>query len=509
MTEYAAKLAQLWPEMALGIGALLCLLLGLSRRRLLVAAAPCVAGLTLIVAAILVKQTGVVAGMTAFVKLAVCGVGLLLVLLSPASAEGATDAKRTSGICGEFHFFFLLSLAGVMLTAGAADLVWLFLALELSSLPTYAMVALSRPRPAAWEAAIKYFFLGALASAVFLLGFALLYGATGFTDFTGIAAAAARGLNRELFVAGLVLAIAGISYKIAAFPMHFYVADVYQGAASPVSAFLAFVPKTAGFLAIILLLQLVSPVPTEIYWLLWIVAAVTMTLGNVLGLLQRSVKRILAYSSIAQSGYMLVALTGAVATKAGATSGGELASGIGAVLFYLIAYALANLAAFGVLSAIRTPEGEGDDFDDLAGLSRRRPLLAAVMLVSMLSLIGLPPLVGFVGKVYLFGSAIGRGRSDLVVLVVIGVINSAVSAAYYLRVAGACFFAEPQPAAAASPTEASRAAGRTRPMAAVIAAALALVLGIWGAWLIDASRRATPGSSPAMIPASASLDARP
>lgn len=496
MTDYAARLGQLWPEMVLGVGALLCLLMGLARRRAPAAGTPCVAGLALIVAGVLVVQAGAAGGMAGFVKLTVCGVGVLLVLLSPAPAEamghdkgGRSDGRGTDG---EFYFFFLLSLAGVMLTAGACDLVWLLLALELTSLPTYAMVALSRRGAAAQEAAVKYFFLGAMATGVFLLGFALVYGATGFTDFAGIAATAGTRVNRELLVAGLVLAIAGIGYKVAAFPMHFYVADVYQGAASAVSAFLAFAPKTAGLVAILLLLELVRPVPREVYWLLWAVAAATMTVGNVLGLLQRSVKRILAYSSMAHSGYMLVGLTGAVASREGATTGGELASGYGAVLFYLVVYALANLAGFGVLGSVRTAEGEADGLDDLGGLARRRPGVAAVMLASLLSLIGLPPLAGFVGKLYLFGSAVGRGRPELVALVVIGVINSAISAVYYLRVAGACFFGEEEAAEAGGRGggEARRTRGGARPMAAAIAAVMVLVLGLWGNWLVKASDEA-------------------
>ncbi len=482
------KLATLWPEITLLVGACVCLFLGLAPSAAARRAPAWIAAAALIVAALIawfgadVHEMG---GLALYVKLMVVAVGLLLLMLVaqvPDQLKQVTEAEAHAGsrfepgdvMRGEFFAFFLLSLAGVMLCAGANDLVWLFLALELTSLPAYVMVAISRDRIAAQESAVKYFFLGAMAAAVFLYGFTLIYGATGTTQFDAIARSVGENGASPLSVTGLVLAVVGIGFKIAAVPMHFYAADVYEGAAVSVTAFLAFVPKTAGFVSIILLLGLGGQtLPEAVTWLVWAMAAATMTVGNVLGLLQHNVKRVLAYSSIAHSGYMLVALVGGVA----ASTGSALGNGVAAVLFYLIAYALGNLGAFAVLGCLRARGEEADTFDDISGLSNRHPALAAIMLVSMLSLVGLPPLVGFVGKVYLFGTAIQHG---FVWLVIIAVLNSAVSAVYYLRIAAACYFGEPEERTQA-------AALGPRQFSAMIAAVAALLLGVSGNWLVNAT----------------------
>ena len=522
------KLATLWPEITLISGAVVCMLIGLSSSAAVRKQSATVAGAALVLAGVITLagafSTDVIPGsgsgaftldMAGYVKLAVCSVGLLLLLVAAAVPEGlrltreSEAAGATSGgafdpahtIRGEFFAFFLFSLSGVMLTAGADDLAWLFLALELTSLPTYVMVATSRDRVLAQEAGVKYFFLGALAVAVFLYGFALLYGATGATQFGQMRAyvtaelAAGHALS-PLLIAGLVLSIVGIAFKIAAAPMHFYAADVYQGAATPVTAFLAFVPKTAGFVAIILLLGVIEPAlraesvgisvgAEPVTWLLWVMAALTMTVGNVLALLQTSVKRLLAYSSIAHSGYMLVALVGERIAP-GSGEAGALGNGAAAVLFYLVAYGVGNLGAFAVLALLEARGEEADSFDDIAGQSRRFPGLALVMLVSVLSLVGLPPMVGFVGKLYLFGTAIDNG---FVGLVIIAVLNSAISAVYYLRIASACYFGSPtdvlQPVRAPA-----------RALGAGAAALATVVLGIAGGWLVDAARQATGASAP-------------
>lgn len=500
------KLASLKPEMVMGVGACLCLILGLAPRLDLRRLCAAVAGLSLLLAGSLV-YTDAGAGfpppsLAWFVKLMVVGIGLLLVMVTASlpvswrhTRDNEADPQRFDpgdAMGGEFFAFFLLSLMGLMLCAGAGDLIWLFLALELASLPTYVMVCVSRPRAAAQEAAVKYFFLGAMATAVFLLGFTFLYGATGFTDLSSIAATAATaGASGDglppLMTAGLVLAVLGIAFKIAAVPMHFYAADVYQGAAIPVTAFLAFVPKAAGFIALMLLLQTAGPMPEPLVALLWLMAAATMTVGNVLALLQTSVKRILAYSSIAHSGYMLVGLLAPPQGFASAENG-ALGNGYTGILFYLTGYALATIAAFAVLGMLRRGGEEADDINDLAGLASRHPLLAGVMVVSMLSLIGLPPMIGFLGKVYLFGSVIAQadGRLDFLLLVVIGVVNSAVSAVYYLRIAAVCFFVAPGEGVAL-------AVAPARTFSAVIAAVMIPVLGIFASPLVDASRRAWPG----------------
>jgi len=500
--EIIEKMAGLWPEIVMLLGATITLFVGLSHGKGPRKSTPWIAALTLILAGCFVYlkpapliEGAVLAGMAGYIKLAVVGIGLILLMVAVGvpsklrqaiNAENAPEFDPGDVMTGEFYAFFLLSLTGVMLTAGAGDLVWLFLALELTSLPTYVMVATSRDRPAAQESAVKYFFLGALSAAVFLYGFALIYGATGSTEFGEITRItqeqmAANGGNvPALLLMGMVLAVVGVCFKIAAVPMHFYAADVYEGAATPVTAFLAFVPKTAGAVALILLLSFVGwPLPEPIAWLIWLIAALTMTIGNVLGLLQHSVKRVLAYSSIAHSGYILVGLLAGPALNGG--NGGALGDGLAAVLFYLVAYGLGTIASFAVLGCLRADGQEADSYDHISGLHKRHPFLAALMLLSVLSLVGLPPLVGFLGKVYLIGSAYGAGEVSIVIILV---LNSAISAAYYLKIASACYFGDANEAVTSD-------GGFPRVAGALIAATLAVVLGIVGNGLVNASGEAT------------------
>ncbi len=432
-----------------------------------------------------------------FVRLGVLGVGLLLLLTAAelpdeygaGESDTGFDPSRVSR--GEFFGFFLLSITGAMLCAAADDLIWLFLALELTSLPTYVMVATTRRKTVAPEAGVKYFFLGAFAAAVFLYGFALIYGATGATGFAEISdqfrlmlaadsVTARAGELSGMALLGLVLAIAGICFKIAAFPMHVYAADVYQGAATPVTAFLAFVPKTAGFVTLIVLLGLVGwPLqsPTLIA-LLGVLAVATMFLGNTLALLQHNVKRVLAYSSVAHSGYMLIGLTAGITIVDAEVS--PLENGLGAVLFYLVAYGVMNLGAFAVLGLLKAAGEEAETFDDLRGLVRREPVLATVMAVCALSLAGFPPVIGFWGKVYLFGSAIS---AEMIWLVIFGVINSAIAAVYYLRIVGVCFLSDPD-------QRVERAVRPVRSVAAVASAVLVVVLSLAANPLMKAANQA-------------------
>ena len=502
MNDLATKVAGLWPEIALGLAACACLMMGMAPQVAVRRLTVWVAAAGLVIAGLLVG--GGEPSITAYIKLAVVAVGLLLLMVAsavPGQLQQSRDAERARRfepgdvVRGEFFAFFLLSLTGVMLTAGSSDLVWLFLALELTSLPTYVMVAISRDRIEAQESAVKYFFLGAMAAAVFLYGFALMYGATGSTVLADIHAWAInlRSAGQPLpplFVLGLILAVVGICFKIAAAPMHFYAADVYEGASVGVTAFLAFVPKTAGFVALIVLLAPVGwPLPPEVAGLIALIAAVTMTLGNVMGLVQTSVKRVLAYSSIAHSGYMLVGLLAGphAASDRGATldTVTVLGNGVAGVLFYLVAYGLATIASFAVLGCMAAKDGdEAVTFRDLAGLSRRHPSLAAIMALSVLSLIGMPPLVGFLGKLYLFGPAVSAGY---VWLVIVAVLNSAVSAVYYLRIAKACYFDE----SAHGQTAVLQLTSPARYIAAGLAAAAALVLGVAGQRLADGAFKAT------------------
>ena len=498
------KIVTLWPELTVLCGACVCLALGLSGRAALRRLVSAVAAVALVLAGTIAwsnLQSGDATAtwtwnLPGYIKLAVTGIGVLLVLLMAPMPELPDAARRhTTGTSesaspsqssphGEFNALLLFSLVGAMLCAGADDLVWLFLALELTSLPTYVLVCADRRHGEAAEAGVKYFFLGAVATATFLYGFTLIYGATGSTEFDAIRAAVAGqritdGAATPLLVTGIVLAILGLCYKIAAVPMHFYAADVYQGAATPVTAVLAFVPKTAGFVALMAMLGLLHwQLPQSVTWMLWIIAAATMTVGNVLGLLQSNVKRVLAYSSIAHSGYMMVGLLAGVAADST-----PLGNGAAAVLFYLVTYGLATVAAFGALSCICRRNGdEAQQFDDIAGLAKHQPILAAILLVAVLSLLGFPLTAGFLGKIYLFGSAV---KHQFIWLLVIAVLNSAVSAVYYLRIAAACYFAEPTGTVMATRRPASR-------LAAAVAAAAAVVLFIAGSSLVDAARQAAP-----------------
>lgn len=403
-------------------------------------------------------------GLLPFAKGLIAAVGGLLVLLMTGTVDREFEAEIDRGRRfdsirsnrGEFYAFLLFSLTGLMLCASADDLIWLFLALELTSLPTYVMVSISTPSARSQEAGIKYFFLGAFAAAIFLFGFALLYGATGTTvlfapegmpSITASLAAQAMGEGLgPIAMLGLILSVVGVSFKIAAVPMHFYTPDVYQGASTTVAAFLAFVPKFAGVIALILILSAVgwhfgeagTSLPGPVRITLWVMAALTMIVGNTMAILQQSVKRMLAYSSVAHSGYMVVGLIAGPGTV-----GGPVAhNGLAAVLFYMLCYGFMNLGAFAVLASVekksRAGAGGGrediETVDDLRGLCATHPILGWTMVLSAGSLLGLPPLLGFFGKFFLFTSAIAAGE---IALVVIMGLASAIAAFYYLRLVAA------------------------------------------------------------------------
>jgi NADH-quinone oxidoreductase subunit N len=394
-----------------------------------------------------------------FIRTLAVGVGILLVLLAwPTNAEGTGNPALNVGQeTGEFLGLMLFSLTGVLLVAGANDIILLFLGIELASIPTYIMVSISRPTPVAQEAGVKYFFLGAMAAAVMLFGFSYLYGTTGSIKLDQIAKVFHGASSSPLTpwrTLAVVMLIGGFAFKIAAVPLHVYAGDVYQGAATPVTAFLSFVPKTSGFVALIKILYTVGgptwTVSPQITKLLWILAVLTMTFGNVLGLLQYNIKRLLAYSSIAHSGYMLVG----VATLVGTTDRSIQSSALQGVLFYLTAYGIMNAAAFGVLMLLpardnvygswrqASASGAGtsaETFEDIAGTGRRHVGLGLCMAVACFSLIGLPLTVGFFGKLMLIKPALAAGFNWLVVLTM---LNAAISAAYYLRIVGTMFLRE-------------------------------------------------------------------
>ena len=501
----ADKLWFLIPEIWLFVGVVVVSVMGLSRRKMFRDLLPLVVCVFLVGAFIItpllyseqrVSAAGLLMPMLGkYVKMLVCAIGVILTMLSVGLIDRDLEASMSAGRTrfdpirvnrGEYFSFFMLSIIGVMLVCNANDLIWLFLALELTSLPTYIMVAISRPSRKAQEAAVKYFFLGAMSAAMFLYGFALLYGATGEIELTKLrdvfaAQAAAGGLNRVAIV-GLILTVMGISFKMAVVPMHFYAADVYEGAASPVTAFLAFVPKTAGAVALILILSTVGwsghygngahGLPREILTALWIMAVLTMTLGNIGALLQRSAKRMLAYSSIAHSGYILIGLI------AGPPHG------LNAVLFYLLAYGVMNTAAFAVLASFERKGEEIESLADLAGLRHRYPVMAVAMALAAGSLIGFPPLLGFAGKLYLFIAGVDAGH---IALIVIAGVNSAISAFYYLWLVGLPILAQSTPQ---SETVVARPVVWPR-VAAIVTAIGVVILPLFAQSLLKASQAVT------------------
>jgi len=467
------KLLLMHPEIVLFIGSCVMLILGLSKARFLRSLCAPMTGLFLVVAgAAAIPSVALWLGLIdqvqfqstplllPFAKVMVAGVGLLLLPLMAGVVDRPLEAAIKRGgalydagrsLRGEFYAFYLFSLTGVMLCATADDLIWLFLALELTSLPTYIMVAVSTDRLRSMEAGVKYFFLGAFGAATFLMGFTLLYGATGTTDLHEMAVLVRdEGGLSTMALAGLVMSVVGIGFKIAAVPMHLYVADVYQGAAAPVSAYLAFAPKAAGFFALASLLSVpgwpgdvpgaIGEMDPTVRIVIWVMAALTMTAGNTLALLQSNAKRMLAYSSVAHSGYMLVGLL--------AGPGDSITTdGLGAVLFYLLVYGVVNVGAFAVIGSLETRNsdgamGEAEELEDLNGLCRTQPLLGWALVVCSLALLGMPPLFGFWGKLPLFSSALTSGE---VVLVVVMGLNSAAAAFYYLRLAAAPLLGEPDP----------------------------------------------------------------
>lgn len=451
------KFATLYPEMLLFLATCVVLVIGLSRSLPLRRLAGPICAVALIGAGVLAYFTSTpaeritVQNLSSYGKVIAAAVGVLLVFLLQGVADRDYEADVAQGratfdpartIRAEFWAFFLFSITGLMLCAGATNLIWLFLALELTSLPTYVMVAVSTPRERSMESGVKYFFLGALGAAIFLFGFAFIYGGTGTTDLAGITTAvrtqAAGGGIHPITTVGLVLSVLGLCFKIAAVPMHFYVADVYQGAHASVSAMLAFVPKAAGFFALILLLSCPGwgpdgggSLPSPIAELLAVIAVLTMTVGNVLALLQTSVKRMLAYSSVAHSGYMLVGLIAGPKD----TSMSIAYNGVAAVLFYLLIYGITSVGTFAVPAALERRAADGhydepDSFDDLRGLRNSHPTLAWVLALSALGLMGFPPLVGFFAKLPLFTASWASGNTALLIVLA---VNSAIGAVYYLR----------------------------------------------------------------------------
>jgi len=350
-----------------------------------------------------------------FFNIVVCAIGLVTIMLSAGSAE------RDKLPLGEYHALMLFSVAGMMLMGATKDLLLIFIALEIMSLGVYVMTGLKRTTESGAEAAFKYFVLGGFSSAFFLYGIALLYAVTGTTSLTGMGELARTANDPHvLAVLGLLLLLVGFAFKVSAVPFHMWTPDAYQGAPTLVTGFMSTGVKAAAFAAFLrVFLTALEPLRGQWVPVLGIIAALTMVLGTVVGVAQSSVKRMLAYSSIAHAGYLLVGIVAATP------------SGMAAVLFYVVAYAATTLGAFGVLAALATPDRQHDDVRDFAGLGKERPGLSALLTIFLLSLGGFPPTVGFIGKWYIFSAALER---HFVWLAVLGMLTSVVSVFFYLRI---------------------------------------------------------------------------
>jgi NADH-quinone oxidoreductase subunit N len=407
-------------------------------------------------------------GYALFFNLAILAAAALAILFSVDYAE------RTGLAQGEYYTLLLLSTTGMMLMAAAINLMTIFLALEILSVALYALVGLNRAELRSAEAALKYFLLGAFASGFLLYGMALIYGQAGTTSLPAVReyVLSQQGDFAPLLLVGLGLMIVGFGFKVALVPFQMWAPDAYEGAPTSVTAFMSVGAKAAGFAALgRIVLYALGDLQGDWVWVLAVLSALTMSVGNLVALRQTNLKRMLAYSSIAHAGYILT----------GVAAGSE--AGASAILFYLFAYAFMNVGAFAVLIAVGRFPGSaqgGETLDDLAGLAGRKPGLALVMALFMLSLAGVPPLAGFLAKLYVFSAAVQAG---LTWLAIVGVINSVLSAYYYLRVVVVMYMAEPRSG------EVTKAPVCLALQVGVGIAALAIVvLGLWPAPILDLAR---------------------
>ncbi|HET6893444.1 MAG TPA: NADH-quinone oxidoreductase subunit N [Pyrinomonadaceae bacterium] len=398
---------------------------------------------------------------------------------------------------GEFHSLLLFATSGMMFMASGGDLVIIFLGLEILSIATYVMAGFRRTDVRSNESSLKYFILGSFSSAFLLYGIALIYGATstvgglpGTTNVAEIARRISEAQYPPLLFAGAAMMLVGFGFKIATAPFHIWTPDVYEGAPTPVTAFMAAGPKAAGFASLLRVFLFGFPfvlatttsnrVAMDVHttWvnLVVVLAALTMTVGNVVAIVQNNVKRMLAYSSIAHAGYALVGFVAAGAAQTAA----ERNAAITAVIFYLLTYAVMNIGGFAVVQLIARTDDRRTEVEDYNGIGFQTPILASALTLFLLSLLGMPLTAGFIGKVMVFRAALDQGY---VILVVIGVLNTAVSAYYYLRLIVVMFFRERTTSWTAPPIPASIA------IALVLTAAGVLYLGLFPGQVINALQR--------------------
>jgi NADH-quinone oxidoreductase subunit N len=404
-----------------------------------------------------------------FVQLVLIGVGLLTIVFSPKAIE------RDRLPAGEYYALMLFAVAGMMLMAVATDLLVIFLALEVFSLALYVLTGLRRHECSSTEGAFKYFVLGGFASAFFLYGIAFTYGLVGSTHLDKVTSAVqAQALTgNPLLLVAMGLLLVGLAFKVAAVPFHMWTPDAYEAAPTVVTGFMSTAVKAAGF-AVFARVFLLALEPLRAEWtpVLWVLAVCTMILGSVVGVAQTNLKRMLAYSSIAHGGYLLVALA----------AGGEM--GRASILFYLVVYAITNVGAFAVLALLGTREAPMEHLDDYKGLWHSSPTLAGLLTIFLLSLGGFPPTAGFVAKWYVFSAAVGAGQFGLAI---IGVLTSVVSVFFYLRIVVMMYMSEKQEAAALPQLPGMA-------LAALSLSAVALFyLGVFPTRLLDLAARSVAG----------------
>ena len=369
-----------------------------------------------------------------FVHFIVIGVAFLAIM-------GSADYLKREGLdAGEFCALILFATAGMGVMAGAHELLTAFVGLEMSSIASYILASYRRDAPRSNEAAMKYFLLGSFATAFFLYGVALSFGATGSTHLD-LMTPLANDSSHILLKLGLGFIFIGLAFKVAAAPFQLWTPDVYEGAPAPVTALLSTGPKAAAFALAIRIMASVDAAPPLWFWALCVAAVLSMFAGNLSALVQTNVKRMLAYSSIAHAGYILVALAAAAATD-------HMEAGIAAALFYLVSYAIVKLGAFLIVAHLGGAGERHVEIEDFAGLARRQPGMAACMSLFLLSLLGLPVAAGFLGKFYIFNAAL---ESNLIWLVILLGLNSVIAAYYYLRVIVTMYMREPEHEIAALP----------------------------------------------------------
>lgn len=385
---------------------------------------------------------------------------LFLIIAAVTAVLSMKFNERESIDRGEYYALLLFACSGMSLMAMSGDLILTFLGIEILSIATYILAGFKRSDIRSNESSLKYFLLGSFATAILLYGIALIYGGTGSTNYQSIREVASlQGSVQSTTLIGLGLLLVGFGFKVALVPFHSWVPDVYEGAPTPVTAFMAVGPKAAGFAALIRILVQAFPFLAHDWTsILWLLAILTMTLGNVVAVLQTNVKRMLAYSAIAHAGYILV----------GIVANNDL--GFGAVLFYLVIYTVMNLAAFGVVLSYSRKGDSRVHLEDYAGLGRKAPFAAAALSIALISLAGIPLTGGFIGKFCLFSAAIQKGY---VGLAVIAVLNSVVSVFYYFRLMVFMYMKEPG-------EEAPEPEPISRPVQAILAigSILILLLGI-------------------------------